>query len=260
LSVLALRNTPSGLLIAKCFKGCARGEIHRAIDGLLQEGHIGLGRAVRAPSVVIGSTSEQEQVAWAARVWHSCQPIHESLAEQYLRNRGITLHPLPAALRFHPNLAHKPSDQRWPAMVALVQTVTGQPIAVHRTWLSRNGNGKAPVEPNRMTLGPVSGSAIRLAEATDTVVIAEGIETALSVTKILGNQPVWASLSTSGMKAVHLPPSIRSVTIAADHDGPGLQAAQSLCRRLETEGRSVTMIKPNRENADFNDLLAEEVR
>jgi hypothetical protein len=33
----------------------------------------------------------------------------------------------------------------------------------------------------------------------------------------------------------------------------------SLHRRLEVEGRSVTMVKPNRGNADFNDLLAEVV-
>ena len=62
------------------------------------------------------------------------------------------------------------------------------------------------------------------------------------------------------MKAVQLPPTIRQVTIAADNDVPGVEAASALCQRLEAEGRSVIMIKPNREGTDFNDLLMATVR
>lgn len=259
LDTLALKNVRGGLLVAKCFKGCDPAEIHHEIDRLFQEGRFNLGKLALASSSNT-SISGEEQTTWAARIWHSCQPISGSLAERYLYSRGITLSPPPATLRFHPNLPHKPSDQCWPAMIALVQDAAGQPRAVHRTWLASDGSAKAPIEPNKMSLGSVSGAAVRLGDAIDAVVISEGIETGLAVTVLLAGQPTWAALSTSGMKTVQLPPSIRSITIAADNDAPGIEAAQTLCSRLEAEGRSVTMTRPNREGADFNDVLVEAVR
>jgi putative DNA primase/helicase len=105
-----------------------------------------------------------------------------------------------------------------------------------------------------MTLGPMVGGAVRLAPVTDTVLLAEGIETAFSAMQLTG-LPGWSTLHTSGLTAVQLPPEIRTVTIAADHDAPGLAAAEALCARLESEGRSVTMIRPNRQGDDFNDTL-----
>jgi hypothetical protein len=259
-SVLALKNAPSSLLLVKCFKDCPKSAIHHEIDRLLLEGRLELSRPALSLSASVSAISEHEQVSWAARIWHSCHPGGASLVQNYLQCRGIVLHAWPSSLRFHPSLTHRPSDQRWPAMVALIRDVTGQPRAIHRTWLSWDSDAKAPVEKNKMTLGPLSGGAVRLGEATDAVAIAEGIETALSVSVFLDGQPVWASLSTSGMKAVQLPPTIRQVTIAADNDVPGVEAASALCQRLEAEGRSVIMIKPNREGTDFNDLLMATVR
>jgi hypothetical protein len=52
-----------------------------------------------------------------------------------------------------------------------------------------------------------------------------GIETALSVLQATG-KPVWACLGTSGLKAVILPPEVKTVVIAADADEAGEKAAQ----------------------------------
>jgi hypothetical protein len=136
----------------------------------------------------------------------------------------------------------------------LVRDVEGKPLAIHRTWLTANGSTKAPFYPNKMTLGPMTGGAVRLAVCTDTVLLGEGIETTLSAMQLTG-LPGWSTLHTSGLQAVQLPLEIRTVTIAVDHDTPGLAAAQALCARLEGEGRSVTMIRPNQEGDDFNDIL-----
>jgi hypothetical protein len=38
------------------------------------------------------------------------------------------------------------------------------PIAIHRTYLARNGVGKEPVDPSKMMLGPCRGGAVRLTE------------------------------------------------------------------------------------------------
>ena len=85
-----------------------------------------------------------------------------SPVEIYLRWRGLRIS-APAALRFHRGLRH-PTRARWPAMVALVtQGDTGLPLAVHRTFLDRDGSGKAPVDPQKMMLGLVVAELFALA-------------------------------------------------------------------------------------------------
>jgi hypothetical protein len=143
-------------------------------------------------------------------------------------------------------------------MIALVQHgITGASVAVHRTFLARDGNGKADVEPARMALGPIGGGAVRLAEATSTLVLAEGIEDALSVMQATG-LPAWAALGTAGLRVIALPEQIRDVIVAADNDEPGIKAANECARRLAAEGRSVRIAMPR--GKDFNaDLRLEKM-
>ena len=141
-----------------------------------------------------------------------------------------------------------------PAMVAAVTTGPGRDVAaVHRTFLVADGRKKAPVSQNKMMLGPCSGGAVRLAAAGEELLLAEGIETALSVLQATG-KPTWACLSTSGLKAVILPPEVKTVTIAADGDAAGEEAAQAAARRFYLEGREVKIARPP-DGMDFNDLL-----
>jgi hypothetical protein len=65
--------------------------------------------------------------AW--RLWKSTQPIAGTVAESYLRGRGITC-PLPETLRFDPQCWHA-TAKTFPALVALVEGGAG--FAVHRT-------------------------------------------------------------------------------------------------------------------------------
>ena len=61
-----------------------------------------------------------------------------TLVETYLAVRGLHL-PLPPTLRFHTGLKHA-SGGFWPAMVALVtRGVDDLPLAIHRTFLARDG-------------------------------------------------------------------------------------------------------------------------
>ena len=139
-------------------------------------------------------------------------------------------------------------------MVAAVTTwPVREVVAVHRTFLKADGSGKAPVSQNKIMLGPCSGGAVRLALAGDELVLAEGIETALSVLQANG-KPTWATLSTSGLKAVILPPEVKTVIIAADGDEPGLKAAEEAASRFYREGRKVRIARPPR-GWDFNDVL-----
>ena len=70
-----------------------------------------------------------------------------------------------------------------------------------------------------MMLGPVGGGAVRLAPHGHTLVIAEGIETAMTLLQE-SEYPVWAALSKGGIENLILPGDVTEVIIAADHDEP----------------------------------------
>jgi phage/plasmid primase-like uncharacterized protein len=145
-------------------------------------------------------------------------------------------------------------------MIALLRDVRGQPVAVHRTFLAPGGAGKAKLDPAKMTLGPVRGAAVRLHDAADRLVIGEGIESALAAGLLL-RVPAWAAVSAGNLRdSLALPSSVREVVIAADHDPPGLAAAQAAAARWKAEGRAVRIAKPQRAGADFADLLADRAR
>jgi putative DNA primase/helicase len=86
-------------------------------------------------------------------------------------------------------------------------------------------------------------------------VSAEGIETALAASFFL-DRPAWAAVSAGNMgKALMLPPAIRDVVIAADHDEPGRRAARQAAARWEAEGRRVRVATPDKPGTDFADLM-----
>ena len=190
--------------------------------------------------------------AAALAIWQASQAAEGTPVATYLRSRGLDL-PASPALRFHAGLKH-PSGGVWPAMVALVTNgATGSPIAVHRTFLARDGGGKAPVEPAKMMLGPCRGGAVRLGEPGAVLMVGEGIETCLAAMQATGNA-AWAALSTSGLRSLDLPRDIRDVIVLADGDEPGEAAAQDCARRWKREGRRVRIARPPK-GMDFNDLF-----
>jgi hypothetical protein len=191
----------------------------------------------------------------ARRLWAEAQPIEGTPAARCLREaRGIRLATLPPTLRFHPEAWHGPTARRWPVLVALVEG--GDGFAVHRSFLRPDGSGKAPIEPAKAMLGAVAGGAVRLMDGPGALVVAEGIESTLAAW-ILRDDPTaraWAALSTSGLRALRLPPQPRRLCIAADGDGPGMAAAQALAERAHASGWQVSIAQPPAGH-DWNDIL-----
>ena len=139
-------------------------------------------------------------------------------------------------------------------MVGLVTRGSDEtPLAIHRTFLARDGGGKAPVDPQKMMLGPCHGGAVRLAAPGEVLMVGEGIETCLSAMQATGN-PAWAALSTSGLNALDLPQDVRDAIVLADGDDPGEVAARECAWRWKREGRRVRIARPP-QGMDFNELL-----
>jgi hypothetical protein len=198
------------------------------------------------------ASASEERSAHALRIWGETVPGSGTPVERYLRSRSIDI-PIPSSLRFHPQLRHGPSRGTWPAMVGIVSNVRGYPVAIHRTWLQNDGRGKAPVELQKMTLGPIGGCAIRLGDATDHILVGEGIETCLSGTAATG-LPSWCALSAVGIRSLNLPPEIGAVTILADGEDVGEAAARAAAARWQKQGRRVRIARPP-PGLDFNDVL-----
>jgi phage/plasmid primase-like uncharacterized protein len=145
-------------------------------------------------------------------------------------------------------------------MVAAVTTWPSRDVvAVHRTFLVADGRKKAPVSQNKMMLGPCTGGAVRLAAAGKVLILAEGIETALSVQAATG-LPAWAALSAGGIEGVLLPdiPLASEIILAADHDDAGLRATNTAAEKWTRQGRAVRIAVPPEPGTDFNDMATEE--
>jgi len=239
-----------GQLLLSCKAGCEFGDVAAALRD----------RGLSEPSELPKRDYEAEQAAanrkrtmQAEKLARETVPIIGTIAEIYLRGRGITC-PIPVdALRFHPACWH-PTGKHLPAMVARVKGSDG--YAVHRTYLKPDGSGKADVEPPKAMLGTCAGGAVRLIDAGGPLVVAEGIETALSLASGLLKTPatIWAALSTSGMKNLRLPPTPARLTIAVDGDKAGAEAAHVLAERAHRLGWTVSLL-PAPEGKDWNDVL-----
>lgn len=237
-----------GKLRCKCFYGgCDGQELFRllvGLDGILPPAW---GRQD------VGLADSTRRVDAARRIWQETVNATGTLVERYLKGRGLSLEPFPTDLRFHPALWHEPSRQTLPAMVAAVRDESGEIRAVHRTFLDYSGR-KAAVEPSKMSLAPIQGCAIRLAEAQEALGLAEGIETALSAQEMSG-LPVWSAISAGNMRQLVLPETVREIVIFGDNGGAGEKAAQAAADIFNQEGLNVKIAFPPAGFGDFNDLL-----
>jgi putative DNA primase/helicase len=238
----------------------------------------GLAGGVRDGGVSVRAPTRQEHhpeperrqmlAPWGYRLWAACPPIAPgTVAATYLERRGCVV---PAGdLRWHPDLLDRVSCYRGPALVALVTEVeTVEPLNLHRTWLKRDGSGKAEIEkPRRLLKGHRSRGVVRLwpdDEVTAGLVIGEGIETCLAAARS-GLTPAWATLSAGNLAAFPVLPGIEGLTLLVDHDRPdkrgrraGIEAALTVVRRYAGGGldpeQDIKVILPPYEGQDAADL------
>ncbi|MBX3497729.1 MAG: toprim domain-containing protein [Parvibaculum sp.] len=254
---LSIADARDGKVLVRCHAGCDQRDViaalrARGVWDADERRPIPIARRPDQPLPAKPDGGAIKRTEAALAIWHGAQSAEGTPVEIYLRSRGLVI-PIPPSIRFHMGLKH-PSGGIWPAMVALVtHGADGRPIGIHRTFLARDGSGKAPVEPARMMLGPCRGGAVRLASDGDALMVGEGIETCLAAMQASGRS-AWAALSTSGLRSLDLPSDVCDVIVLADSDQPGEAAAQHCARHWRREGRRVRIARPP-QGMDFNDLL-----
>jgi hypothetical protein len=238
-----------------CFAGCSWQDVKAALQ---REGLIDAGMSQRQIAKAVGvdqstvradlglrknpSKSEGKSftptVEWienedrARQLWQDSIPLPDTLGWKYFtERRGLhigVLGPLDHALRFH--LGKR-------AVIGLMtDPVTNKPSGVHRTFLNPDGTKR-----ERKMLG--HRGVIRLSADEDVTTglgICEGIEDGLAIL-ISGWAPVWAATCAGEIEKFPVLPGIEALTIFADCDVVGTEAARLCAERWRGEQCEVSI-------------------
>ena len=105
-----------------------------------------------------------------------------------------------------------------------------------------------------MSLGPTKGQVVKLSHDEDVTLglhLAEGIETALALAKHW--LPIWACTTAGTIKTFPLLNGIECLTLFADHDMAGFEAAQKCAERWQAAGYEVFIRWTDKIGSDFAD-------
>lgn len=192
----------------------------------------------------------------ARRIWCESVPLLGTIAAAYLLSRGLAVPDWPddpRVLRFHPSCPR--GAERYPAMVAIMTSIeSGEACGVHRTFLRPDGSDRLRDGTGKAMLG--KAGVIRLSPddmVTQGIDIAEGIETSLSVLQRTGWRPVWAAASAGAIRTFPILPGLSAVTVFADADSAGIEAARVCALNWRQAGREARVISPP--VGDWNDTV-----
>ena len=252
---LSISDGADGKLLLHCHRGCS---FDAVIDALRRRGVVGHGETMPPPAYedlqeirAREAESGRRKRHLAQSLWNERRPIRGTIVERYLASRAISAREFDA-LGFHPALRH-PSGAVAPALLAAIVDRDGAFMGLHRTWLEHDGAGKALLKPPKAMLGAATGGAVRLSDQTGELIVAEGIETALSLLDAFPDRRVWAALSANGLRWLDLPDDAAELLIGADGDPAGRSAASGLAERACRRGWRVRIMTAP-EGLDWNDV------
>ncbi|WP_104825517.1 toprim domain-containing protein [Rhizobium sp. NXC24] len=227
-------------LLLHCFAGCDSIDIENAIADL------DLSKPAPVPQHRVRPTDPKTTTADALALWSSAIALAGTHGEAYLSSRRLPT-TLPT-LRFLPEYRLK--KRRFSALVAALQAPDRSVCSVQLTLLHRTRPEKAALDEPRRIIGPGRGFALRLAQAADTLGIAEGYETGHAAMLRYG-LPVWCSLGATRLPFLQLPEIVQRIVVFADPDKPGLTAAERV--REANPQREVVIHRPP-DDRDFAKL------
>lgn len=222
---------------------------------------LSLPRPERPKGIVERQSAARGSKEAARRLHAMTVPIQGTLAEHYLRHRGLANLVGCSALRFHPNCYYRDAANgittQFPALIAAVTDTSGELTGVHRTWINPDGFGKALVASPRRAMGHLLGSGVRFGVASDHPIMVmaagEGLETMLSLRMVASSMPMVAGLSAGHLGALVLPQGLQRLYVAGDADAAGREGTGRLSQRAQALGIEVLGLRPRL--GDFNDDL-----
>jgi hypothetical protein len=221
-----------------------------------------------------GKLDKARKWAFAKYVEARKRPFVGSVADVYLRSRGIdvsALPRLPGVLGWLPEQDHFESKSQWPVMLAGMQDADGKTVAIHRTFLRPDGSGKAPVEPARKIWPSFAGCMIRLwrgegglsideackAGVCERWHVCEGIEDGLSLVLADPGPRTVCAGSLGNLANLEFPPCCDELVVCADNDWGKPQAKKQFDKAIDVLARKVPKVLVARSaiGKDANDAL-----
>ena len=201
----------------------------------------------------------------AKTLWEKGQPIQGTLAERYLKEHRNIEESMPNDLQFLPRFRDPTSGKSYPGLMAAARSSIGEVTAVQITCLDPQTAAKADLSVTKRSFGILKGSTVTLQEekSSNVLFVAEGVETALSLKEAGLKGTIKATLGLSNIKRL-TPENLLNgnpntqIIVCADHDttdSPATRSLQKAVLDLQSKGFSVTVVKPDKLNEDFNDVL-----
>ena len=196
--------------------------------------------------------SKAQRRAWALEILREVDGIGgyaraQKLLPAYFARRGINKVPPTAMLAVSCKTLHDD-----PAMVFEVVTDDGlECLGCHVTWLSLDKTKKRDADPQRQFFGTVKGGYIKLyageLDPSAKLIIAEGIETAMSAAQLGGGIAAIAGLDAGNLDKITPPPAAEYI-LATDNDAnkAGQKGARALMVKLVRAGHIVRLAIPPR--------------
>lgn len=204
-----------------------------------------------APVVGPANDDGNDRLDEARAIWRNAVPASGTLADTYLRSRGLDL-PIPESVRFS-CLRYGSRGPEYPVLVAAVAGPDDKLCGIQRTYLAADGLGKADVPKPKLSLGKVRGGAIRLAPVARSLIVTEGLEDGLTLQQELG-LAVWVAAGSSMLPGMQFPVLVGKVAIGGDNDDAGRAAADKAARSFSARGLEARVFFPVGAK-DFNDEL-----
>lgn len=243
-----------------CF-GCGKGgdvidfvrELHqiefRAAAAMLAAGD--MPAVAVTPIIDAPERTKEERIEEARAIWRAASPATGTLAETYLRFRGLDLS-IPETIRFT-WLTYGNHGPKHPCLVAVITGPDNRLSGIQRTYLAADGRGKANVRKPKLSLGRISGGAIRLAPAAYELIVCEGVEDGLTLQQEMG-RAVWVAAGAGNMHKMRFPSLVTRVTVGGDADETGRAGAAAAEEAFKVSGircRSIFPIAAKDFNAEL---------
>lgn len=203
--------------------------------------------------------------AYALKLVSESLPIKGSVAEIYLKGRGITQYEQ-ADLRFVSKIATYHDDKK-KFVSALLSIGRNNENEVNHVQVVRLNpvTGKKDVQSkiSKQTYGQVNAQPIslNLKSSSKTTYLTEGVETGLSLIESDPKLNVLALLSKSNFQNIDLTRITKDVVLCLDNDGENTFKDEIIIKsvlRLLDAGKKVSIAIPDKIGYDFNDVLIEE--
>jgi putative DNA primase/helicase len=199
------------------------------------------------------------RIQLARNIWNEAGHPRGTAAENYLRARALDLpaHLAGDVLRFHPRTPWRDENTgngRIPCLIAAFRSLDNDEVtAIHRIRLDQPEHWP---KTQRMMLGVVRRSAVKLGPTGPAMSIGEGVETCMAAMQ-LGVGTAWALGSAGNISFFPTIDGISELTILGETGEASARAVKICGRRWRRASRRV-FVSRSAVGSDHNDILMQQ--